>query len=105
MQGLQHRLDEAAQQLQQQREEVAQQRVEAAQQREEAAAREQESQLQLQRLQQRLDTATAELQQLHSSPQFASQQGIEAWKVPRGEVQVLGEMDRVLLLEADSKVS
>ena len=94
LQGVQKSLDEATQQLQQQREEMAQQRVEAALQREEAAVREQESQLQLQLLQQRLDTATAELEQLRSSPQVASQQGIEAWKVPRAEVQILGEMAR-----------
>ena len=94
LQDLQQRLDEATQQLQQQREEVAQQRVEATQQREEAAAREQESQLQLQLLHQRLDTATAELERLRSSPQVISQQGFEAWKVPRNDVQILGEMDR-----------
>ena len=82
--SLQEKLGKATQQLQQQKKEMAQQR-------EETAAR---SQLQLQLLQQRLDTATAELERLCSSPQVASQQGIEAWKVPRTEVEILREMDR-----------
>ena len=110
--GLQHRFEEAIRQKEEavrqevrqkeeairQKEQAIREKQEAVQQREaitqqlglqeeEAAAREQE-------LQQRLDTATAELQQLRSSLQVASQQGIEAWKVPRGEIQILGEMDR-----------
>ena len=64
------------------------------QKREEVEVKEQEMQV----LQQSFDTATAELQllrlQLHTSPHVASQQGIEAWKVPRDEVQILGELDR-----------
>ena len=87
LQGLQQRLDEAVQQNQEVMQQLDQQGTEAA-------AREQESQLQLQLLQQRLDTATAELEQLRSSPQVISQQGFEAWKVPRNDVQILGEIDR-----------
>ena len=80
IQGLEERLQETEQQLDQKREEV------------------EEKEQEMQVLQQSFDTAMAELQllrlQLHTSPQVASQQGIEAWKVPRDEVQILGELDR-----------
>ena len=74
-------------QLKKARQQLHQKVTEAARMREEAAKREQE-------LQQQLHATTAKLRQLQSSPQVASQQGIEAWKVPRSEVQVFGEMDR-----------
>ena len=96
VQGVRHQLEEAMQQLDQEREEAARQREEArqkaAQMREEAATGEHELLLQLQLLQQRLDTTTAELQ--HYSTCTRPQSEIEACRVPRHEVQILHEMDR-----------
>ena len=98
---LQQQRDEAARELQQQREETAQelqqQRDEAAQElqelRDQAAMQQQASQRQLQLLQCSLDTVTAELEQLRSTPPVTSQE-IESCIVPRREVQILSEMDR-----------
>ena len=61
---------------------------------EDASVKEKQSQLQLHLVRQRLDSAADELQHLSVSPQVASQQEIEAWKVPRSEVEILWEMDR-----------
>ena len=65
------------------------------QQREAAAQAEIQYHREIEHLQQRLDTALAEMQQLRSSPQAQVLiENIDPWRVSREEVQILNEMGR-----------
>ena len=101
LQGLEGRLRETEQQLDLKRREVEEREREVQrlqgrlqdteQQLDRKSQEVEEREQEVQALQQRFDTAMAELR---TSPQITSQHGIEAWKVPRDEVQILGELDR-----------